>query len=378
MKKRIAIIGKGTAGSLAFNHFANFGNFEVECYFDSSIKEQSVGEGAPLNLGRTLYESLGLEYEDIFKIQGNYKAGIKYINWGQSDYFHSFPMPNMSLHFSATDLQELLYKKNEKKVNFIDKKITKTSDIDADHIMLCTGRPVDFTDYNEAKYIPVNAAYVIQCYWDRPMFDYTLCIARPYGWVFGIPLQNRVSFGYLYNHNIDDIKDIENDLLNVIKEYGYNPSDETNSLKFKNYYRQRNYWNHISYNGNASFFLEPMEATSIASIDHINRQVFDILRNRQTLTDANAIYKQDFKRIQEVITMHYLAGSKWKTKFWKYAGKLATRCLENGGEEYSNIIKLLDTKKEIDEHYGTWHMHSFRKNVFGLGIQDILKNTTFK
>jgi hypothetical protein len=73
--------------------------------------------------------------------------------------------------------------------------------------------------------------------------------------------------------------------------------------------------------------------------------------------------------------MHYLAGSKWNTKFWKYAGKLATRCLENGGEEYSNIIKLLDTKKEIDEHYGTWHMHSFRKNVFGLGIQDILKNT---
>ena len=64
MKKKIAIIGKGTAGSLAFNHFANFGNFEVECYFDSSIKEQSVGEGAPLNLGRTLYESLGLEYED--------------------------------------------------------------------------------------------------------------------------------------------------------------------------------------------------------------------------------------------------------------------------------------------------------------------------
>ena len=378
MRKKVAIIGKGTAGSLAYNHFANFGNFDVDCYFDSNIKEQSVGEGAPLNLGKTLYQSLGLEFKDIFKIQGNYKSGIKYENWGQSDYFHSFPMPNMSLHFSAVELQNLLYEKNKSKVNFIDKQITKTSDIDADHIMLCTGRPLDFTDYNKAEYIPVNAAFVIQCYWDKPMFDYTLCIARPYGWVFGIPLQNRVSFGYLYNKNINNIKDIKDDLLNVIDEYDYNPSDETNQLQFENYYRHRNYWNEMSYNGNASFFLEPMEATSIASIDHINRTVFDILNNRETLTDANANYRQDFKRIQEIITMHYLAGSKWKTKFWEYANELANDCLLNGGQEYSYIVSLLDSKDEIDEHYGTWHMHSFRQNVFGLGIQQILKNTNFK
>lgn len=372
--KKITIIGKGTAGAMSYNHFANYTDWDIECYYDSSIKEQSVGEGTTISLPRTLNQTIGFEFHELSKIDGNYKNGIKYIDWVDDDYMHTFPAPDISMHFNALKLQKYIQEKNKDRVKFIDKEVSNVFDIDTDYVIDCSGRPNKFDDFELAEFIPVNAAYIRQCYWDMPKYDYTLCIARPYGWIFGIPLANRMSFGYLYNTDINDEKTIKSDLLEVIKSFKLQPDVTENTMKFSNYYRKQNFFDNIAYNGNSSFFLEPMEATSLTTVDNINRKVYDILNYGFPMDDVNDWYKNTFKQLQDIIVMHYLGANKYETKFWKHANELAEKCLSNNNEIFKEILdNLSDYAYNLFDDYGVWRMHSFRQNIYSLGITKKLR-----
>ena len=74
---KIAIIGKGTAGALALNHFKSYTDFDIDLYYDSSIQEQTVGEGTTLDIPRNLQDTLGVTWEDIRKLNGSVKTGIQ-------------------------------------------------------------------------------------------------------------------------------------------------------------------------------------------------------------------------------------------------------------------------------------------------------------
>jgi tryptophan 7-halogenase len=355
-----------------FSYYTNSKELEIVCYYDSNIKEQTVGEGTTVDVPETLYNQHKLEFHDIFeKLNGHFKTGIYYKGWGKQNYMHTFPMPNVSIHFNAVKLQNLLQELNKDRVKFIDKNV-EHKDIDADFILDCSGKPKTNEAFNKAKYIPVNSVVVAQCQWEVPKFYYTICEAYKNGWIFGIPLQDRISFGYLYNENLNDKNFIEQEL----KEYidGFNLKvNQVNYLSFGNYYRKVNYFKRGAFNGNASFFLEPMEATSIATIDDINRNVYDLLFEINTLKNINKKYNEWFKQVQDVITLHYLAGSKYDTDFWKFAKELAFDCVENKSDLYKQIIKNLDNEHfDFNGNYGTWGMHSFRQNVSGLGISNLL------
>ena len=378
MKRKLAIIGKGTAGILSVNHF-NFyckDDFEIECYYDSSKPEQTVGEGTTVDIPQMLRTTQGLEFNDIFNLtNGNFKTGIHYIGWGDKDYHHTFPMPNASIHFNAVMLQDLLKERNEKDVKFIDKNVTH-DDIDADFIIDCSGKPTDKTKLETAEYIPVNTALVKKCYWDYPQYTHTLCIAAQYGWIFGIPLQDRISFGYIHNTDFVNKKKIEQELLEVIDSYNLTPEPEENYIEFGNYYRKENFTERVMYNGNASFFLEPMEATSIGTIDTINRFAYDAMFGLNTIENVNAKYKSWFKQCQDVITMHYLAGSQtFDNDFWQYAKRLATNCYNDKSQMLVDILNAHDKEGFNTIHdYGTWTMESFNQNINGLGLnKDMLR-----
>ena len=84
---KLAILGKGTAGALALNHFTSYTDWEIDLYYDSSIKEQTVGEGTTLDIPRNLQDTLGVTWEDIRKLNGSVKTGIQYNDWSPTNYF---------------------------------------------------------------------------------------------------------------------------------------------------------------------------------------------------------------------------------------------------------------------------------------------------
>lgn len=364
--KKLSIIGKGTAGALAVNYFSHYTDYEIDLYFDSSKQPQAVGEGSQLDLLSNLHQTLNLSWEEVKNnFDAHIKKGINYVNW-KNDFIHHLPMPYTSLHFDAVKLQDYLLYVNRKNIKFIDKKVTHDM-IDSDFIMDCSGTPTAWKhDYNKAEYIPVNAGLVRHYLWDYPEFDYTQAIARPYGWIFGIPLQSRVSYGYMYNRKINDIDDIKKDFALFEKEQKLKAFSNESSLKFKNYYREENFTKRVSYNGNASFFLEPLEATSINAMLRINYLALAVQTERVGLEEANSLYRQDFKEYQEVIALHYFGGSKYKTDFWTHATDIATECMKNFPE-----IKYYLQLPELSKTHGSWNAWNFKENVYGL---DIYKN----
>lgn len=223
------------------------------------------------------------------------------------------------MHFSANELQEHLFDiiKNNNRVTIIDEQIHDPSSLTTDHVMVCSGWPetIDNTDYIASNDVPVNAAYIVQCYWDSPRFTYTISNAQEFGWLFAIPLQNRVSVGYLYNDQFSSLEDVKKDIANIVRSMNLNMSDENRHLTFNSFYKKANFSNKVIYNGNASFFLEPLEATSLGFSDRINRIALKLWQGQIDTEEAQHKYESELEIIHSFLCMHYMAGSIFDTAF---------------------------------------------------------------
>jgi len=390
--KKLAIIGKGTAGAFAVTHFLRWTDWEIDWYFDNNIKPQSVGEGSTVVLSNSLFQNIGFRHYNLEEIDGTFKTSIYKEGWGESGkiYHHDFPPPSIGYHFNANKLQEYILSKvtDNSRITIKEQNI-KNEQIDSDFIFDCSGKPNDYDNFHKSKYIPVNSVHVTQCYWDYPRFNHTLTVARPYGWIFGIPLRNRCSIGYMYNNNINTLEDVKEDVKEVFKRFDLIPSDVTNTFPFNSYYRKENFNGRIAYNGNASFFLEPLEATSISFMDTVQRFAYDVWIDRFSSDHVNKTYNSVIQNIQSMIMLHYFSGSIYKTPFWDMAknnGEVYLKEQLSKSEDLSKGLHyMIDEKnkcfKDIhtlnNEEFGTWSLHSWIINLDNLGvypkIQKLLK-----
>lgn len=385
-EKKIAILGNGTAGCVSASMIKNsFPNAEISLYYSPNKPAQSVGEGSALSFPRMIKSHLQWDYSEIKELEFTSKIGILKKNWGNSEEFlHPFPVGSSGLHFNANKFQQKVVDYLSSQINIEEKHINSHSELDFDHIIDCSGTPSDFTKFQEIDDIPVNAAHIVQCYWDKPEFDYSLTIARPYGWVFGIPLQNRCSIGYLYNKNINTLDEVKEDIKEIFNEYGLIPSKDTNSLQFNNYHRKLNYEGRVAYNGNTSFFLEPLEATSITTIIRNNIFAIDVINNEYDNFIANTKYSANLKGIMYMLMVHYLAGSKFNTKFWTEAQLKAKNFFKKNydpefytmyllSKEYQSKNQILDIAGiHSGGDIGTWHIESWNYNLKGLNVYNKL------
>jgi hypothetical protein len=121
--------------------------------------------------------------------------------------------------------------------------------------------------------------------------------------------------------------------------------------------------------------LEPLEATSIATMDVINRNAYDVWFENKPIEIANNKYTSFLDEVENVIMLHYFAGSTFKTPFWEYA---QNRGKENMQKALSNdlfrqMVNLSqnDVKTFLNssvKEYGTWPLASFRQNLEALDL----------
>lgn len=401
--KKLSIVGAGTAGAITLiktfyekasrsaNGVQPRDTLTIDWYYDPSIKAQPVGEGTTLEFPDMLADHLNLYYSDIAeKFDYCPKEGIYYYNFGKSNYLHPFPVGQSACHFNAAKLQDYMLEvaKKEKNINVIEKNITNLNDVDADYIIDCRGKPknINTDEYHIPEFICVNAVHVTQCYWDFPKFRHTKTIARPYGWVFMVPLNNRCSVGYLYNRNFNTLEEVKDDVNNIFEEWDVTPSENTNSFVFDNYHKKEIHTERVTYQGNKSFFLEPMEATSI---DSMFMTLFTAKRKDISLDEKNELMRHWFEDCEFIIMLHYAAGSKWDNPFWDYAKERGERCMEKymameSPRAYGFIKYYMadhywqkkdvhpELKKIKSKFVGPWQIHSFRINYKGLGFTDEL------
>lgn len=364
---------------LALTHFYRWAKgCELELYYDPKVNPQAVGEGSTLDFPVALYENIGFIHDDLKYVNGSFKGGIYKTGWGSGNTFiHHFPPPNVGYHFNAVKLQEHILNLLKDKISITEQNVS-SSDIDADFVMDCSGKPNSYNEFHLTDSIPVNSVHVTPCYWDHARFQHTLTLARPYGWVFGIPLQNRCSIGYMYNNTINSLEEVKEDVKQIFKEYNLTPSTDYNTFSFKNYYKKENFTNRVAFNGNASFFLEPLEATSIALMNLINKMAYEVWFNNGNPDLLNIDYVSYVQEIETVIMLHYFAGSIFKTPFWEFAQERATKIIERAKQDkkFNDFVAHSKLEKttlfRMDGNYGTWGGLSFKQNLENLNLYDKL------
>jgi tryptophan halogenase len=152
--------------------------------------------------------------------------------------------------------------------------------------------------------------------------SYTNAIAMKYGWMWQIPLQNRIGCGYNFDSTYID----ENDAIKELEEYfGYNP--QINQIISYNAGRFENAWvgNCIAV-GLSLGFTEPIEATSIFhSIAQLSITTRDVLDNyKKGLSFSKSKIQHEYNRIianaQDstliFLYFHYFT-KRNDTPFWK-------------------------------------------------------------
>lgn len=386
--KKIAVIGRGTAGAMSAAFFKQrFPNFEIEWYYDPNIEPQAVGEGSTPGMVGILHDTVHFMHDDLDKIDGTFKYGVRKMNWGidgADEYFQNIRPPQIAYHFNAIALQKLILERISDKVKIFEKHVTQDQ-LDADYIVDCSGKPTDYSEYTRSKYIPVNAVYVNQCFWEKPEFQYTLAIARPYGWVFGVPLQNRCAIGYLYNHTINTLEEVQEDIKEVFSQFQLTPSTKELKMRFNSYSRKINFTDRVCYNGNKSCFLEPLETGAFPISIAIDDLFNDVITKKMTPDAANSVFHDKIQDIERVVMLHYFAGSKFKTPFWDFAMQRGAECINGAMKETIfrakyNIAKIYDfdrTDLRFDRYVKDpralfWRPFTFCQNIHQLGIREKL------
>jgi tryptophan halogenase len=386
--KKLTVIGRGTVGVGAVGFFLRHTDWDIDWMYDPNIIPTSVGEGTNLSFPRMLGNTVDFDGIGMDRTIATSKLGIWKRGWGSgNDFKHTFPAGQVGMHFSAVELQNYLFEKlsRDRRVRLVESNSTNHEDIDSDYIMVCTGTPKEITfDYVLRDKIPVNAATVFQCPWDNAQFNWSLTFAKKYGWVFGIPLKTRCSIGYIYNSDWNKEDEVTEDVQELLDEFGLVP-ESTRTLHFSNYSKKQNYTDRIIYNGNASYFLEPLEATSTGFATGIMQNALQVWNGTLSVKEAQLTYNTQMDEIESMICLHYLAGSIYKTPFWDMAKKLGLNKIESDFKKDNEIAKIIKKSLFHNSKYhnngennlgevGTWPVRSYVQNIDGMNIREKIKS----
>ena len=380
--KKLAVIGRGTVGCFTVADFLHWTDWDIDWYYDPDMPASGVGEGTTAMLPNRLHDNIVFSYEDLGTVGGTIKRGILKSGWsGSGNYMHNFALGVNGVHFSAEALQSFLFKRLIKFDSVHAKENNVTAEgVDADFVIDCSGRPLIDESYDLMEYTITNACRVAHCHWDEPRFNYTKAMAMPEGWMFVIPLQHRCSFGYVHNSDISQQDVIQSQLLGVVHEHGLEPYSMP-ELSFNNYKKKINFSERIVFNGNKSFFVDPMEATSTTTALSVNVLARDMWLGVEgaTIDACNTIYGADIQEVEAMIALHYLRDPGFGTEFWNTATYLAEEKIWStlkDNNDFRIMIEAVLEQRHPSMRYGrdigTWNLYSYTQNIQNLGIANIL------
>jgi tryptophan halogenase len=363
---KIAVIGAGSAGILSLVHLINhFPNYSIDSLNDPSIPSVGIGESTNPFFWATMYNCLDVSQDYLLsngELDATIKRGTFYKNWKDGEFLNPLFGDNgngIAIHFNTFKIKDFVFKilKEKYKNTFteIQGKVDSVSDIDDkvvvvidgnrrvyDYVIDCRG----FPKIDEEKYVrlsmPANHALIhnIECD-DYPSNDwgYTLHQATQDGWMFGIPLRTRKSYGYLFNDNITSAEEAKVNFSKLI-EVDVNKMQNI-EYKFNSYYVKKMVSGKIIKNGNNAVFLEPMFATSLWLYDFNLRLICAYISGALKEEEVNFMANMKAKDTHDLICYYYNASTKFDTKFWQNAKTYASNVIKD-----SLMLKTLDSRFE--------------------------------
>ena len=353
--RRIAVVGRGTAGSLAAasvtRHLPD-GDHELHHIYDSRIPVIGVGEGSWPSLVQELQQLTNLPHETVQRrLKGTRKYGVAFEGWGRRnrDFTHFFSPQQVSYayHLSADLMADLLHEGT--RARHIDARVLDITRVEGgaqvefeglaperyDLVFDARGFPRELQPdrHIDISFIPTNTAVIRRCpaiieeERDGPVVrhTYTRAVARPHGWIFVIPLTVHTSFGYIFNRDLTSVDEVESDFDAFLEADGVSEFEQRAVIRFPNFVHRRIYDGAVARVGNAAAFMEPLEATAIVSAQLQIGMVLHVRINRPAENlenDApvvNRFLVRNMLCYGLFVGWHYSCGSRYDSRFWRHA-----------------------------------------------------------
>ena len=353
--RKIAVVGRGTAGSLAAATVASLhpdSDYELHHIYDSRIPVIGVGEGSWPGLVEQLQELTSLPHEAVQqRLNGTRKYGVAYEGWGRCnrDFTHYFAPQQVSYayHLSADLMADLLQECTH--ARHIDAKVLDITKVEGgaqvefedlapkryDLVFDARGFPRELhpDQHIEISFVPTNTAVIRRCpaiineEKHGPVLKptYTRAVARPHGWIFVIPLTVHTSYGYVFNRDVSSLGEVESDFDAFLEADGVSEYEQRAVIPFPNFVHREIYDGAVARIGNAAAFMEPLEATAIGSAQLQIGMVLHMRLNRSIEhleRDAPVVNRFLIDKILcfgLFVGWHYACGSTYDSEFWRYA-----------------------------------------------------------
>lgn len=174
-----------------------------------------------------------------------------------------------------------------------------------------------FVDWSE--WLPCDRAFAVPCELTGEPTAYTRSTADRAGWRWRIPLQHRVGNGYVY---CSDFISEDDARLRLIENLDGAALAEPRALRFKAGRRTHLWIKNCVAIGLAGGFLEPLESTSIHLIQTGLHKLISLFPDtgftRAEANEFNRMTGREYEYIRDFIILHYQAGTRDDTSFWRH------------------------------------------------------------
>jgi hypothetical protein len=359
---KIGIVGVGTASAVAVSTLLTNlpKSIEVTCFYNPDIPITHVGESASAAIYGLMYEAIRFDpLKDLDGIDGTLRYCTKY-NWTAAhgeDFTIRYAAPGLHVNsekFSAFVFKRLeqLYKnftmvpENVKSITQVEYAATVRGDRDAysfDYVIDCRGTPsveeLNSAEYNKPQFVSVNSVIL---YPDFQRYDepYTSSYIHDNGWMFGVPLQHRKAWGYLYNNTITSLDEAKAKFAGI-KEIDTEP---LRKFSWTPYYKTQAQAGRILSMGNRLYFFEPHQAIPLHFYMLLTKRFCEALMNTDNAWGVenivNRMYLDHVEYIQDLIAINYVGENKLDTPFWRYA-------IENGKKRLHSSDRFVNWSQHV-------------------------------
>src|SRR5438552_12162174 len=153
----------------------------------------------------------------------------------------------------------------------------------------------------------------------EPIHPYTTSESMSSGWAWQIEHINRINRGYVYSSGFISDEDAERELRHKNPKVG-----PTRIVKFISGRYERAWVKNVVAIGNASGFVEPLEATALGMIGTRSQLLAQVLMetDRQVVPDQVDLYNRHHRRlwdtIRDFLACHYRFNHHLSTPFWRH------------------------------------------------------------
>lgn len=355
-QKHIVIIGAGTSGIQGACHYLAFlasHGWTVTLIHSPSINILGIGESTNPPFVESLEDGANFNIlDDLKELDATLKFGTHYVNWRNNPFTIPVLTGHAAVHVNTFKVKQFVLPRLKEiwgdKFQIIEGEVTTLENQDEvvhvvvndqdyyfDFAVDSRGFPKSYEDYNVVEDNPVNHA-LIHNIPGKIDLNATLHQATPDGWMFGVPLTSRTSYGYLFN---DSLTSVDQAKQNFSKEIDV-PVDELDNIeyKFKSYYAKQVLDRRIIKNGNNAVFFEPMFANSLWLYKSIDKLFVSYMKGWYNQDKVNETFINMAQDVEDLICFFYHGGSVYETEFWQKVKVYSSKKLET-----SRSFKVMKT-----------------------------------